>query len=213
MSKPTATPDILDDALLREIAGRGGVRTWAANTVLVTEDDRSDALYIILSGRVKAYGAGADGREIVYATMGAGEYFGEMTLDGGPRSASVMTLEACTCAVVPGPQVRGFLGEHPDFALHLVRKLIRLARDSTEQVKSLALEDVYGRLVRVLCKLARAQDGVLLVTEKLTQQDLAERVGSSREMISRIFKQLQEGGYVELRGGRIAILKKLPPRW
>ncbi len=213
MNRPTITPDLLDDALLREIARRGGVRSWGANTVLVTEEDRSDALYVILSGRVKAYGAGGDGREVVYATQGPGEYFGEMTLDGGPRSASVMTLEPTSCAVVPGAEVRDFLASHPDFALHLIHKLIRLARASTEHVKSLALEDVYGRVVRLLRTLAREEDGVLIVPERLTQQDIAERVGSSREMVSRVFKPLQEGGYVEMRGGRVAILKKLPARW
>ena len=208
-----ATPDLLDDQLLRAIASRGGVRSYAANAVLVTEEDRSDALFIILSGRVKAYGAAEDGREVVYATQGAGEYFGEMTLDGGPRSASVMTLEPTTCAVVPGPDVREFLAQQPDFALHLIKKLIHLARASTEHVKSLALDDVYGRVTKLLRSLAREVDGVLTVPDKLTQQDFAERVGSSREMVSRVFKPLAEGGYVELRGGRIVLLKKLPARW
>ena len=208
-----ATADLLDDQLLRQIASRGGVRTFASNTVLVTEDDRSDALFIILSGRVKAYGSAEDGREVVYNTQGVGEYFGEMTLDGGPRSASVMTLEATTCAVVPGAEVRQFLTENPDFALHVITKLIRLARASTEHVKSLALDDVYGRVTKLLRQLAREDDGVLAVPDKLTQQDIAERVGSSREMVSRVFKPLTEGGYVEVRGGRIVLLKKLPARW
>lgn len=213
MSRQNPTPEVIDDELLREIARRGGVRSWGANTVLVTEDDVSDAFYVILSGRVKVYGAGEDGREVVYTTQGAGEFFGEMTLDGGPRSASVMTLEPTTCAVVPGADVREFLAAHPAFAMHVIRKLIRLARASTENVKSLALEDVYGRLARLLRRLAREEDGVLMVPERLTQQDIAERVGSSREMVSRIFKPLQEGGYVELRNGRIALLRKLPARW
>lgn len=211
--KKIATVEVLDDQLLRQIAQRGGVRSYPANTVLVTEDDRSDALYLILSGRVKAYGAADDGREIVYTTQGMGEYFGEMTLDGGPRSASVMTLEPTTCAVVPGAEVRDFLASHPDFALHLVKKLIHLARASTGQVKSLALDDVYGRIARLLRKLARDEGGVLVVPDKMTQQDIAERVGSSREMVSRVFKPLIEGGYVEMRTGRIALLKKLPARW
>ena len=189
------------------------MRSYAAHAVLVTEDDRSDALFIILSGRVKAYGSGDDGREVVYATQGAGEYFGEMTLDGGTRSASVMTLEPTTCAVVPGAEVRDFLARHPDFARHLVGKLIRLARASTEHVKSLALEDVYGRIARLLRTLARDEAGVPTLPDKLTQQDIAERVGSSREMVSRIFKSLTEGGYIALRGGRIVLLKTLPARW
>jgi CRP/FNR family transcriptional regulator, cyclic AMP receptor protein len=213
VTRKTATPDLLDDQLLRAIAARGGVRTFAANTVLVTEDDRSDAVFIILSGRVKAYGSADDGREVVYGTQGAGEYFGEMTLDGGPRSASVMTLEPTTCAVVSGADVREFIAQNPDFALHLIKKLIRLGRASTEHVKSLALDDVYGRVTKLLKSLAREEDGVLAVPDKLTQQDIAERVGSSREMVSRVFKPLTEGGYVEVRAGRIVLLKKLPARF
>ena len=211
--KRTATADTLDDELLRRIAGRGSVRSFPAHAVLVTEDDRSDALFIILGGRVKAYGATSDGREVVYSTQGPGEYFGEMTLDGGARSASVMTLEPTTCAVVPGTAVRAFMAAEPEFAMHLVHKLIRLLRASTEQVKSLALDDVYGRIARLLRELARDEGGVPVLPHKLTQQDIAERVGSSREMVSRIFKPLNEGGYIELREGRIALLKKLPARW
>lgn len=209
--------DPLQDDVLRAIAERGGVRHFPANAVLVTEDDLSDSLFIILRGRVKAYGAGPDGREVIYSTQTVGEYFGEMTLDGGPRSASVMTLEPTSCAVVPGAEVRDFLVHHPDFALHLVRKLIHLARASTDQVKSLALDDVYGRMARLLRSLGRAESeaepDVLLLPDKMTQQEIAERIGSSREMVSRVFKPLTEGGYVEIRGGRIAVLKKLPARW
>ncbi len=210
---PSNGPEPLQDSLLQAIADRGGVRHFPAHAVLVTEEDQSDSLFIILRGRVKAYGAGVDGREVVYGTQGVGEYFGEMTLDGGVRSASVMTLEPTTCAVVPGAEVRDFLARHPDFALHLVKKLIRLTRASTDQVKSLALDDVYGRIARLLRTLARDEDGVPVLPDKLTQQDIAERVGASREMVSRIFKPLTEGGYVEMRAGRIALLKKLPARW
>lgn len=214
---PAGAPEPLQDSLLQAIASRGGVRHYPAQAVLVTEDDLSDSLFIILRGRVKAYGAGPDGREVVYSTQGVGEYFGEMTLDGGPRSASVMTLEPTTCAVVPGAEVRDFLATHPDFALHLVTKLIKLARASTDQVKSLALDDVYGRIARLLQRLAQPEpdlpEGVRVVPEKLTQQDIAERVGSSREMVSRVLKPLTVGGYIGQRDGRISLLKKLPARW
>jgi CRP/FNR family cyclic AMP-dependent transcriptional regulator len=213
---PAPTVEILQDSLLKAIAARGGVRHYPANTVLVTEDDRTDTLFIILSGQVKAYGANADGREVVYSSQGAGEYFGEMTLDGNARSASVMTLVPTSCAVVSGADLRDFLAQHPDFALHLVKNLIGRLRESTGTVKSLALDDVYGRIARLLHKLAKTDaldKTVRVLPDKLTQQDIAERVGSSREMVSRVFKPLLEGGYVEMRGGHIALLKKLPARW
>lgn len=203
----------LNDQLLQAMAERGGLKTFPANAVLVNEEDDSDSIYILLKGKVKVYGAGANGREVVYTTLGAGEYFGEMTLDGGPRSASVMTLEPTSCVVVTGANVRDFLGSHPDFALHLIRKLIALVRRSTDTVKRLALDDVYTRISKLLYELAEEDGGRLVVSDKLTQQDIADRVGSSREMVSRIFKQLTIGGYVSTEGRRIVLLKKLPARW
>jgi CRP/FNR family transcriptional regulator, cyclic AMP receptor protein len=206
-------PNALNDQVLQAMAERGGVKTFPANAVLINEEDDSDSIYILLKGRVKVYGAGANGREVVYTTLSAGEYFGEMTLDGGPRSASVMTPEPTTCVVVTGTNVRDFLGSHPDFALHLIRKLIALVRRSTDTVKRLALDDVYTRISKLLHELAQEDNGRLVVGDKLTQQDIADRVGSSREMVSRIFKQLTIGGYVSSEGKRIVLLKKLPARW
>jgi CRP/FNR family cyclic AMP-dependent transcriptional regulator len=206
----------LDATMLEAIAAHGNVRRYPANTVLVTEDDRSDAIYILLEGRVRAYGSADDGREIVYGHLGPGEYFGEMTLDGGPRSASVMTVAPTRVVIVPGAEVREFLSQHPDFAMHLLQRLIGRVRSLTEQTKSLALEDVYGRLARLLRKEAQAladEPGVLLLPERLTQQEIGDRIGASREMVSRVLKPLLEGGYVQMRGGRIALLKKLPARW
>lgn len=210
----TDSEDTLNDQLLQAMADRGGVKTFPANAVLVNEDDDSDSIFILLKGKVKVYGAGSNGREVVYTTLGPGEYFGEMTLDGGPRSASVMTLESTTCVVVTGANVRDFLGTHPDFALHLIRKLIALVRRSTDTVKRLALDDVYTRIYKLLYELAQDDpSGRQVVAERLTQQDIADRVGSSREMVSRIFKQLTIGGYVASEGKRIVLLKKLPARW
>ena len=205
------SPATLQDTLLQAMASRGGTRRFPANAVLVNEADSGDAVFILLSGRVKVYGASADGREVVYTTMGPGEYFGELTLDGGPRSASVMTLEPCTCVVVPGAQMREFLGSHPEFALHLVHKLIGMVRQVTDTVKSLALDDVYSRLARLLNTLARPDDqGRLVVPERLTHQDLADRIGASREMVSRIVKQLMDGEYVRVEGRHYVLVKRLP---
>jgi len=208
------TADVLDLDLLREIARQGGVRSYPAHAVLINEGDTSDTLFILLSGRVKVYSNNADGKEIVIATHGAGEYVGELALDGGARSASVMTLEPTTCSVVSGANLRGFVAAHPDFASHLIFKLIRSVRQATESVKSLALEDVYERVIRLLHDLSDpVAGGQRLVRERLTQQDIADRVGASREMVSRIFKDLSAGGYLDASSGRIAIVKKPPAAW
>ncbi|MEO6362806.1 MAG: Crp/Fnr family transcriptional regulator [Caldimonas sp.] len=214
MRAPPVTPDVLDPGLLREIAMRGGVKPYPAQAVLINEGDASDTLFIILSGRVKVYSTHVEGKEVVIATHGAGEYVGELSLDGGVRSTSVMTLEPTTCSVVSGANLRGFIAEHPDFASHLILKLIRCVRQVTESVKSLALEDVYARVIRLLGDLSDpAENGERRVREKLTQQDIADRVGASREMVSRIFKDLSAGGYIAVETGRIRIIRKPPSGW
>jgi CRP/FNR family cyclic AMP-dependent transcriptional regulator len=214
MRTTQVTADVLDSELLREIARQGGVRSYPANAVLMNEGDESDALFIVLSGRVKVYSSNAEGKEIVIATHGAGEYVGELALDGGVRSASVMTLEPTTCSVVGGANLRAFVAAHPDFASHLILKLIRSLREATESVKSLALEDVYERVVRLLGDISDVgEGGQRRVRERLTQQDIADRVGASREMVSRIFKDLMAGGYLDLSSGRIVLLRKLPAAW
>jgi CRP/FNR family cyclic AMP-dependent transcriptional regulator len=214
MRRSTVTPDVLDLELLREIARRGGVRAYPANAILINEGDTSDSLYIVLSGRVKVYSTNPDGREIVIATHGAGEYVGELALDGGVRSASVMTLEPTTCSVVSGANLREFVAAHPDFASHLILKLIRSVREATESVKSLALEDVYARVIRLLNDISDPiEGGRRRVRERLTQQDIADRIGASREMVSRIFKDLTAGGYLDLSSGRIVIARKPPASW
>jgi CRP/FNR family transcriptional regulator, cyclic AMP receptor protein len=108
---------------------------------------------------------------------------------------------------------REFVVAHPDFALHLIGKLIERARLATENIKSLALSDVYGRLVRLLTSLAVDDGGRRIVPEKLTHQDIAERIGASRDMISRLMKDLTAGGYIAVEERTITLLRKLPPAW
>lgn len=198
---------------LREIAATGVIRTYPKNTVIINEGEVGDSLFIVLTGRMKVYASNAAGREVVIAFHGPGEYVGEMSLDGSPRSASVMTVEPTTCAVVNRASFREFILAHPEFALHLIEKLIQRVRLTTENVKSLALSDVYGRLVKLLLALAVERDGRLIVPERLTQQDIAERVGASRDMISRLLKDLVAGGYLVIQNHMITLLKKPPHGW
>ncbi len=211
---PTADPfaPIRQDTL-REIAATGVVRQYPKQTVLIHDGDTGDSLYIILSGRVKVYASNAAGREVVIDFHGPGECLGEMSLDGSTRSASVMTIEPTTCAIVNRAHFRDFILAHPDFAMYLIEKLIHRVRVTTESVKSLALSDVYGRLARLLNALATETDGKLVVHEKLTQQDIADRVGASRDMIGKLMKDLVGGGYLAVEDRTISILRKLPTGW
>lgn len=211
--KNSAVLTYLNEDELRALSAQGIVKNFPRSTVIVSEDDDTDSLYIVIGGRVKVFVSDEEGREIVLGTQGPGEYFGEMTLDGGPRSASVMTLEPSRFAVIPKNRFRDFLLAHPGFAIHLIEKLIRRTRALTENVKSLALMDVYGRVARLLLDLAEQEDGRLVIREKLTQQDIASRVGASREMISRILKDLTLGGYITVERRQITIHRTPPRHW
>jgi CRP/FNR family cyclic AMP-dependent transcriptional regulator len=200
--------------LLRELAGRGERRSYRKGRILIEEGDRGDALYIILGGRLRAYSSGANGREITFGIYGPGEYVGEMSLDGGPRAASVETLDAAACAVVSRAVLQQFVDDRPAFAFELLTKVIRRARAATVSARNLALNDVYGRLKDLLesCLRESADPSQGLVA-RLTHQDMANRLGSSREMVSRLMKDLENGGYVERLAAGYRIGRPLPPRW
>ena len=203
----------LSEADLFAIAPHGITRSYPKNTIVVTEGDSTDTLFVILDGRVKVYASDDDGREVVFLTQGPGEYFGELVLAEGPRSASVMTLEKSRLLAVPKQELQEFIAKNPAFALNIMRKLITRVRTLSASVKNLALMDVYGRVARLLLELAEEKDGTLVILERLTQQDLANRIGASREMVGRILKDLTEGGYVSLQRTRIVINRRPPEHW
>ena len=205
--------EVLPPPLLEAIGKVATTRVFPKNAIIVNEGDETDTLYVLLSGRARVYVSNSQGREVQLNMMGPGEYFGEITLDGGPRSASVMAGEDCRCAVVKRSELLALVEKEPHFALHMVRKLASRVRDLTENVRSLALMDVYGRVARLLLELAEERDGRLCIDEPLTHKDIASRVGASREMISRIFSDLTTGGYIGKESGRLVIMRKPPPRW
>ena len=204
---------VLKPEELRAISAHAVTRAFPKNAVILNEGDRTDTLYVIVEGCVKIFVADANGNEVMFHTQGPGEYFGEMMLDEGPRSASVMTLEPSRFLVVPKAELKTFLARNPDFAIHLIEKLIHRVRHLTERVKSLSLMDVYGRVARLLLELAEERDGKLFIAGRLTQQDIAGRVGASRAMVSRILKDLTTGGYISIERERIVLHREPPLRW
>ena len=203
----------LEEHELRALSAHASEQTFQKSTVIVNEGDQSNSIFIILSGRVKVFLRNADGREMVINVLGPREYFGEMVIDEGPRSASVATLETCRFMIITKADFKSLVTADPDFALKLINRLMQRVRALTDNIRSLALLDVYGRVARLLLDMAAAQDGRLVVAEKLTQQDIAERVGASREMISRVFKDLVAGGYISIEHKQITINRDLPERW
>ncbi len=214
-----APRDALDHPALSEsvrgLARRGEVRGYRKGTLLIQEGDVGDTIYVILGGRLRTFGSSPSGeREITYGHYGPGEYVGEMGLDGLPRSASVIALEASICAAVSRATLEGYIADNPGFAFELLAKVIRRARDATLSAKRMALNDVYGRLKLLLEGMAVLQpDGSRLIAERLTHLALSHHIGCTREMVSRVMKELEVGGYVTAEGGAVRLKRALPVRW
>lgn len=148
-------------------------------------------------------------------TLEGGEYFGELALlDDDKRSASVRTLEKSTFCVMYKQDFSQIMDQHPGIARTLMRNLTRQVRHLTNTVKSLALQDVYGRVTKVLTSLSVPRDdGKSYIEDRLTQQDIADRVGASREMVARILKDLSIGNYIEFEDRHIVLNGKLPAHY
>jgi CRP/FNR family cyclic AMP-dependent transcriptional regulator len=209
---PIAAAPLSDS--LRTLARRGELRRLRKGVQIISEGDRGDTLYIVLAGELRAYSAGLDGREVTYARYGAGEYVGEMGLDGGPRSANVETLEPTLLALVTRPTLEAHLREDPAFAFELLAKVIRRARAATLGFKQIALNNVYGRLKTLLEQVTVPQpDGSRVADPAPTHQEISQQLGCTREMVSRVMKDLERGGYLEVGRRRIVLHKALPAKW
>jgi CRP/FNR family transcriptional regulator, cyclic AMP receptor protein len=200
---------------IQALAALGIQRRYRSGALLIQEGETGDTIYIVLQGRLRAFLGDGNGKELTLGFYGAHEYVGEMSLDGGPRSANVEAVEASTCSVISRAVLLDYIAGHPEFALELMARLIRRARLATQSAGSVALIDVYGRLVRMLNQLAGVPDasGERRLNERLTHQELAQHLACSREMVSRLLKDLETGGYIAVRERWIWLLKALPARW
>jgi CRP/FNR family cyclic AMP-dependent transcriptional regulator len=204
----------LDEQQLSELFSKTVARQFPANAMIINEGDISDSLYIILSGGVKTFLSNEEGKEIVLNNQGPGEYFGEMALlDSAPRSASVMTTEQSKLLIISRPVFETFLKQHPATMLRILQRAISRIRALTDTVGSLAMLDVYGRVAKLLLQLSEKDGDQLIVRADLTQQDIASRIGASREMVSRILKDLRVGGYIRTGNRQIIITRELPSAW
>jgi CRP/FNR family cyclic AMP-dependent transcriptional regulator len=199
----------ITDPGMRMLASVGWLHRLPPRSVFVHEGEVSDTAFVILSGRVKVFASDPDGSEIVLNICGPGDCIGDMALDGGPRSASVITLDRVTCAVVSREVLHKAVTSNPDFALRLINTLIRRNRMATSKIKGLALQGVRERVLQLLDSVAYERDGARIVGERLSQQEIAERVGASRDMVRRVFKELQDDGAISIDRRQIALLK--PP--
>ncbi len=162
---------------------------------------------------MRVYLDNEQGDEITLLSLGPGDSFGELALlSGKPRAANVITTADSELAVIPRQGFLECVRQHPEIALRLIEMLVDKLQGLTDDMSSIALLDVYGRVVKAVMKHAREQDGEL-ITEKMTHQELANLVGASREMVSRILKDLRAGGYITIRDKRIVVERTPPSAW
>jgi CRP/FNR family cyclic AMP-dependent transcriptional regulator len=203
----------LDDKELEAVRALATEKNYPKNAVVLTEGEMGDSLYMIQSGKVKVFIGDENGREIILKILSPGAFFGEMSMiDKQPRSASVRTIEASTFLVLTHNAFERSLEQAPRIANLVMRCLAERVREADRKIGTLALMDVYGRVASTLLELAVYNDGKLMVGEKLSQQDLANMVGASREMVNRILKDLSDRGFISIESKEITIVnRELPP--
>jgi CRP/FNR family transcriptional regulator, cyclic AMP receptor protein len=196
----------LDEDQLKVLVRAIVRRSFARSVAIINAGDPTDSLYIVISGRLKVLMSDAQGREVILAILGPGEFFGEMgLLDDSPRSASVVTLEPCELLTISKTAFKHSLSENFDLSLIVMRGLVKRLREADQKIGSLALMDVYGRVARLLLEMAEDVNGEKVIVKKLSKQDIAKMIGASREMVSRVMKDLHLGGYIEVRGRSLVL--------
>jgi CRP/FNR family cyclic AMP-dependent transcriptional regulator len=191
---------------LRILASMVTRRSVPRGTLVLNAGDQTDSLYIVLSGRLKVLMSDSDGKEVILSILGPGEFFGEMGLiDDSPRSASVLAIEPCELLSISKRDFKTCLAQNFEMAMAVMKGLVRRLREADRKIGSLALLDVYGRVARLLLDMSESVDGQKIVTKRLPKQDIAKMIGASREMVSRVMKDLQMGGYIEMRGSNIVL--------
>jgi CRP/FNR family cyclic AMP-dependent transcriptional regulator len=198
------------DEPLRVLATVVTRRSATRGTTIMAAGDLVDSLYIVISGRLKVMMSDAEGKEVILSILGSGEFFGEMGLiDDSPRSASVVAIETCELLCVNKRDFNRCLAENFDMAMAVMRGLVKRLREADRKINSLALLDVYGRVARLLIDMSEEVDGQKVVTKRLPKQDIAKMIGASREMVSRVMKDLQLGGFIEMRGSSIVLRESI----
>ncbi len=189
-------------------------RTYLKNTIIITEGDASTSLYAVCSGKANAISISPDGRQIILNTFRSGDYFGEMSfIDAEPRCATVETRKLTRMLILSRDQFSHILLSNPETSFRLMKGLLGKLRKATSQIEDLVFSDVYGRVSRLLLHLAKPRNDMRMIEEKLTHQEIADMVGSSREMVSRILKELSVGEYIAIKKKVITIKKELPYSW
>ena len=196
----------LPEAQLDHIAKMAVLRQVPRHKTIVFVGAKTDSLFVIVSGSAKVLNRDAEGREVILSMLEAGECFGGMGLiDDSPRSADVVANEACELLVISKADFTRALSENTELCLNIMKSLVLRLREANHKIESLALMDVYGRVAKLLLDNSEKENGVRIVKRKITKLDMAKMVGASRELVSRVMKDLEHRGFVRVESGRIVL--------
>jgi len=197
---------------LQGVAQLFTVRSYQKDAIVVTEGDRLELFNIILSGKSQAFWRDQDGHQLKLGVDVPGGHFADATLGGEPTLVSVIAVEDLRLASIPIGELKRLLLRHPQVAVVLRLEVVARLRRLLQRTKTLTMEDVYGRVVKLLVALAEEGDGKK-IAERLTHAEIGQRVGATREMVGRVLRDLARGGYIKVDRGRMVILRKPPSRW
>ncbi|QKJ67021.1 Crp/Fnr family transcriptional regulator [Deefgea piscis] len=204
----------LTDAELAQVESLGILRNIAKGTILFYENDVVECMYVLLEGRLKLYSSNDSGREFVYHVAEPGISFGELALFCDERRSICAEAETdCVVMSIHKADFMSLLLTTPELKDQMLNSAMKIIFSLTNMVRDFALKDVYGRIRVLFERLAQPTAEGLLIDEQMSQQDIADRVGASREMIAKIMRELVAGGYVETGRKRLVILKKLPEQF
>ncbi len=197
---------------LQEAAQLFTIRCYPKNAIVATEGDRLDMFNIVLSGSVQAFWRDEAGHQLELGVEGPGDHFADATLGGDVVLVSFIAVADLRVASIRMTDLKQLLRRHPQVAVVLLMDVVARLRRLLQRTKTLTMNDVYGRVVKLLLARAVEIDGKL-VTERLTQVEISHRVGATREMVGRVLRDLARGGYIKVDRGRMTILRKPPRRW
>jgi len=187
----------LDDGELEKLSKVSGRKRVERGAFVVRAGESTDSLYVLLAGRAKVTNTDEEGREIILAWLGPGEFFGEMGLiDGSPRSANVVAAEPCELLFLSKEAFQRCLQDNFQVAQKLMKTLVLRLREADRKIESLALLDVYGRVARLLLDMSEVVEERRVVKKKMSKQDMAKMIGASREMVSKVMRDLELSGYI-----------------
>jgi CRP/FNR family cyclic AMP-dependent transcriptional regulator len=200
----------LPDERMANVARCAMMRRVPRGQAVVHAGDQPDYVYFVLTGSLKVLVSDEDGREVILTILGQGELFGEMGIfDEQPRSASVVAVQASDLIMISKQDFKQLMREDFDIAWRIMSNLADRLRNADRKIESLALMDVYGRVAHLLLEMAEQRDGETVVVRKISKQDIAKMIGASREMVSRVMKDLGVQGLIEETANGIVLRERI----